>query len=658
MTLNQVVFVFTSGGWRIGRVSHEEGTRVQVEHPGGDRVTYAEGRIAHVSQRRAPTIGALDAYESELRELVSSIDLAAAWEMLTAEQPGEDFDAEALTELCLTYSGDSADDATAWALQDDPVYFKRKKNGRYALRSVQTVNDKLRAVEKEARERRELDAMKAWLADPQSPRPPECGQALDAIKTMLLFDDASPEARLGRSLVRAARPDSSESDQALAWELLLSLGEWHPDENLFVHRAGLRRSFGAAVLEAASAGTEPVTPLSDYTDYRHVPCLAIDDAFTTEVDDALAIVRTGAIRTVYVFIADASSYVPEDGPLDREARRRHATVYVPEGKIPMLPEALGDQAASLLEGVDRRALAFILTLDDEGHPLDFRVEQALVRVAARLTYDTVDAILEGAEHPHRDMTVALFDAAEQLRTNRREGGSITLDRREVTVYASPGQEPTLEPYRTDDKARRMVAEWMIASCAHTAQWCAERYIPAVYRSQPAPTPTPDIPLDRALRPFELQKVLRTLRKACLTTDPQPHSGLGVPCYTQISSPLRRYQDLLMHRQLIAFLRDGQPRYTPAELEAGFEHAAQCQSLYGSVERDSRRYWHIKQMEPLVGQPLDVEVIRQTGRGWLVEVVRTGLAVPWRTRRKVALGDLLSLTIKEANARENTLRFEP
>jgi exoribonuclease-2 len=297
-------------------------------------------------------------------------------------------------------------------------------------------------------------------------------------------------------------------------------------------------------------------------------------------------------------------------------------------------------------------MAFISTFDG----LDivgFRIEEAVVQVDSRLTYEDVDGILEWAEHPMSSTVEALMTLADEIREQRRRGGAITLDRGEVSVHVSDG-EVQLERYRTDDPARRLVSELMILSCSETAIWCQERGIPAMYRSQQAPEETPRIPLDRPMAGFELQRVLRTLRRATLRAEPAPHAGLGVECYTQVTSPLRRYADLLMHRQIKNVLRTGTPRYSKDDLCDRFDHLEAIASSQRQVERHSRRYFTLKRLESIAGTRVEGEVIRQIGRRWLVDLVEYGVQAPWSPGRAPQLGDEVTVKLKTVDARRDKL----
>lgn len=661
MRAGRVVYVYSNQGWRIARVVDPlpEG-RPTVEHPEGETQVYSRKRIARVSEHTARTTGELRAYAEYVEQLKGQADLAALWETLREEAVKEPVAMDELALLALPPASVAASDAMAWALFDDSVYFKQRKTGGWALNAPRVVDERLRRIEAEARERRDMEAMSEWVRSPSGRAPPEASRAVSALEELVLYGDGSKLARLGGELIRAAFPDSGEAEPELAWSVLVELGIFGPNENLALLRAGLPTTMPEEVQAAAERLAATPMDTSRYTDHRELLCVAIDDRFTTEVDDALAFMDHGdGTRTVWILITDAAELVPADSLVDAEARRRGATLYAPEGKVPMLPEVLCDGVASLRPGMDQPVLAFQVVLDAVGEVIDFDVEEAVVHISRRLTYPEVDDLLAkpAGSDPLASTLHGLLHAADQRRDRRFDTGAITLDRREVAVHVEGDGSVHTEPYRTDDPSRRLVAEWMITACHQAAEWCRDREIPAVYRGQDPPAVQPTIPRDRALAGHELHRILRTMRKATLRSEPSPHAGLGVPCYTQVTSPLRRYQDLLMHRQLKHYLRRGAPALSSDDLMATFSEVEELQASRSLVERESRRYWQLKALEPRVGEELDAEVLREAGRRMILELLGTGLQVAWHPDAPVHPGDRFPVRLRAADARRDRLVVE-
>ena len=652
MKVGQVVYVFDARNWAIARVIGVGPRRLEVEYAGGERRVVGDRRVARTSAQSAPTAAALDAYASEVATIRGALELPALWELLS-ENGEHCVPLGDLAALALGVHSHAGEDALAWALFEDSIYFRAGAAGEIEVQPAERVEARLEALASERRAREEHEAMVAWLLDLDGPRPPGHERMTAALEALILDDDESKPCRLARRAIRTAYPADSEADPSIAFRVLCRVGVFGEHENLALRRARLARSFPGDVEVAAQAATvEPSTIRRDRTGRR---AWAIDDPGTTEVDDALAVEpQEDGGWCVHVFVADAAAWIRAGDPLDVEARRRVATVYVPDGKLPMLPESLGQGAASLLPGEDRPAIDFVVTLSPEGRVVGFEIEEASIRVAGQLTYAAVDAVLGGAPHPAADDLHHLHRAASSLRAARRESGALILDRHEAAVVAEPAGAVQVVPYHTGDPSRWLVSEWMIAVCGLTARWCSERGVPALYRTQAAPDPRPVVPADRFLTPAELQRVLRGMRRAELKLTPEPHAGLGLDCYTQVTSPLRRYADLLMHRQIRAVLRMGQAAFGPGEFGSLLPHLEQAQALHGQVERESRRYWLLQWLTEKKGTVVEVEVLREVGQRWLVQLVGLPVQTAWGTSRPVKAGDRLNLKIREVSPRKGRL----
>ncbi|HRE90275.1 MAG TPA: RNB domain-containing ribonuclease, partial [Myxococcota bacterium] len=323
----------------------------------------------------------------------------------------------------------------------------------------------------------------------------------------------------------------------LSFDLLVSVGELAPDDNLAAQRAGLPLTFSAEVLaEADDRATHRPQPSLDLSSLYAV---AIDDPETTEVDDAVAL----SGDRIHVLIADAASYVLPGSAIDKAAMERTSTIYLPEGKVPMVPEVLGEGPMSLNPGEAKTALVFSFELAADGGLTAFDIQRARVRIARRYTYTEVDELLR-APTPHTNEADALVSRLEALmnrhRDYRHKKGAVTFQRPEV-YYG-------VDPLGPDDKpgqrkvrikigdplgpARQLIAELMVATCSGAAVYCAERQIPCVYRTQAAPddptqkghaanraiNPSSGLVDDAALQ-YEL---LRRMKPSVLTTTPGPH----------------------------------------------------------------------------------------------------------------------------------------
>ncbi|MGC8780922.1 MAG: RNB domain-containing ribonuclease, partial [Anaerolineae bacterium] len=293
----------------------------------------------------------------------------------------------------------------------------------------------------------------------------------------------------------------------------------------------------------------PALPDEPRRDLTHLPAFAIDDAATETPDDALSF----ADGRLWVHVADAAALVTPDSPLDLEARGRGASLYLPEGTVHMLPPAATPLLGLGLQAVSP-ALSIGLDVSEEGELLGVEIVPSLVRVT-RLTYEEATARLDEAPF------AALYALAQAYRRRRLRAGAVEIKLPEVDVRVVDGRvSVTPVPALA---ARTLVENAMILAGEAVARFALEHAIPMPFSTQEPPDePGPQIEMEAESNGggtgslatmFALRK---TMKRSQYRATPGPHSGLGLTAYTQATSPLRRYLDLVAHQQLRAYLSGG------------------------------------------------------------------------------------------------------
>ena len=316
----------------------------------------------------------------------------------------------------------------------------------------------------------------------------------------------------------------------------------------------------------------PALPAEERRDLTHLVALAIDDAGSRDPDDALSW-ENGRL---WVHIADVAALIPPDSPADLEARARGANLYLPEGTVHMLPPAATHQLALGLAAVSP-ALSFGLTLSPDGESAGLEITPSWVRVT-RLTYEEAEARL--AESP-LDQLHAL---AQQFIARRQANGAIEIDLPEVKVRVDEGQ-VAVEPL-PNLRSRDLVREAMLMTGEAVARY-------ALAHGLLVPFATQDVEdldaseYDRS--PAGMFALRRMMRRSQQRSAPAPHHGLGLDLYTQCTSPLRRYLDLVVHQQLRAHLR----AEAGLSEQALMERVGAADAVSGSVrwaERNAINHW--------------------------------------------------------------------
>jgi len=443
--------------------------------------------------------------------------------------------------------------ATAWAtwrLVDDGLYFHGAPQ-EITARSPQEVAQERAARQAQAAERQAWADLVARLRAGRLAAGDE--YYLREVEELAL--GRSERSRLLRDL---GRGESAENGHAL----LLELAHWDVTIDPYPHRLGVAVS--AVDLEV------PPLPAEARRDLTHLPALAIDDEGCQDPDDALSLDGD----RLWVHVADVAALVPANSPIDLEARARGASLYLPEGAVPMLPPALVAALGLGLESVSP-ALSFGLDLTVDGEVANVEVTPSWVRVA-RLTYEEAEGRL--GEEPLQ----SLLRLARRLEARRQSNGAVQLTFPEVRVRLCDGL-VSIRPL-PPLSSRDLVREAMLIAGEAVARFALERGIPFAFVVQD-PSDAPIAPGGLA----EMYALRRTLRPSQARSVPAPHASLGLPVYSQVTSPLRRYLDLVAHQQLRAYLR-GEGGLSEQEI---LQRVGAAEAVSGSVrqaERLATRHW--------------------------------------------------------------------
>lgn len=313
-----------------------------------------------------------------------------------------------------------------------------------------------------------------------------------------------------------------------AHALLLRIGYWDTHYNPWPRRAGVS-------LEAAQVEL-PTLPSEARRDLTHLPAFAIDDFGNLDPDDAISLDG----ERLWVHIADVAALVGVDSPADLAARERAATLYLPEITVRMLPECTLQQVGMGLTEISP-ALSFGMILGADGVLRDIEVVPSWVRVQ-RCTYEDVDAQLDC------EPFAAMWALAERYQLRRRAQGAVFIELPEVNIRVAAGVVEIQAQPRS--KSRTLVAELMIMAGEATGRFALEHELPVPFSTQDAPSVEERQPRSLA----GMYALRRTMRPRQYSSQPGAHAGLGLEVYAQLTSPMRRYLDLVVHQQLRALLR--------------------------------------------------------------------------------------------------------
>ena len=399
-------------------------------------------------------------------------------------------------------------------------------------------------------------------------------------------------------------------------------------------------------------------------DIRDWQMVTIDGEDAKDLDDAISLTKEGENYKLGVHIADVTNYVQEKSALDREAYKRGTSVYLVDRVIPMLPHILSNGICSLNEGEDRLALSCIMTINDKGNVVDYKIAETVICVDRRMTYTSVKKILEEQDEEESkkyEEFVPMFQMMEKvagiLREKRKKRGSIDFDFPETKMVLDEQEKPIeLKPYDRN-VATKIIEDFMLLANETVAEHYFWQEIPFVYRTHEQPDEEKIQKLaifinnfghsmhiaNNAVRPKEIQKLLakvegtneealisrlalRSMKQAKYTPENTGHFGLATTYYCHFTSPIRRYPDLQIHRIIKEDLRgrmnDNRREHYEKILPEVTKQCSERERLAEEAERETIKLKKVEYMEEHIGEVFEGVISSITKWGIYVELPNT------------------------------------
>ena len=643
----------------VGAVLDLKGDRLQVVTSTNRELTLAPKRVLHASPSgrrgelsRQEWLHLIQETNQRREAFKQDINLTEVWELMVEEEKA--LPVAEMAELWFASATPDQVAAMGRALYEDRFLFKHK-DGLWVPNPpevVEALQDKVRREEEERREQAEAAQwLRAVWEGNRIPDTPLRDRLVERLRSVAVWGQDSPEYNRVKAYLDKAKIPLANTP----FKLLVRLGVFSEDENLDLYRLETPVAFSEEARAAAESLKAAVAPPDPYTDIRtdltYLDCFTIDGERTRDLDDALSLEILPTGYRLGVHIADVATLVAAASALDLEARERGTSIYLPETRLPMLPEDISEDTLSLVATKERQALSFLLILNPEGEVQDWEIRPSLIRVRRRLSYGEADQLLDQGH----DAVALLARLAERLKARRLAQGGYELKLPEVWVSFDPQGRVQVTVEDQETPSHQLVAEAMVLANWAAATFLAERGIPALYRTQPEPREPIDRDAPKTL--LELWQDRRKLSRVFLELAPQPHWGLGLPQYTFATSPIRRYLDLVIHRQILSALMAAPPFYSPAELEQIAAVIEPAMRRAGLLKIRRLRYWLLKYLAGKVGQKLEalvVEVLPHRARLLLPDLL---LEIPFTAPATLRLkpGDHVQVRLDKVSPREDQIK---
>ncbi len=597
------------GSFKVGSIMADNTTSLQVESLSGKR---SKVKTANVMLRFSQPV--LADFMGQAESLSESIEAEFLWECC----PPEEFGSE---QIAAEYFGHAPTALEAAAvlirLHGSPIYFHKKGKGRYRAAPPDVLKAALAGAEK----KRQQLALQARYTEQlcRFELPVEFNEHL----TYLIYkpDRNTIEAKALEAACAATHLSAAHLLQRCG--ALPSTQDYHLQRFLFEH---FPQGAGFSPVELGSWDELPLAGVNAFS---------IDDATTTEIDDAISVEKlAGGHWRIGVHIAAPSLGMPRDSEGDKIAAQRLSTVYMPDQKITMLPDSVV-QAFTLC--ADRVCPALSMYIEVDGATLDIlnytsRIER--IHIAANLRHDTLEPLFNEQtlaagklDYPYAGELTLLWNLAQKLEAGRGKPSDNSTQQKDYNFHIE-NDRVTITHRRRGSPIDKVVSELMILVNSEWGKHLVEHGFAGIYRTQQN-------------------------GKVKMSTVAAPHQGLGVAQYMWSSSPLRRYVDLVNQRQIIAMLRDEEPAY-PKNDPALYTTMRDFDTMYGiynEFQRSMERYWCLRWLQQENVQQVGATVLREN----LVKLDDIPLVfrapslpeLPANTRVQLAIGeiDLLDLDVQ-------------
>ncbi len=579
-----------------------------------------------------------------LEEKRDAVDLKTLWECVF--DTDREIPLEELAELYFADAQLKNEDLLLffWAVDKDDLYFQREESG-YRPRTPDEVEETLKRKESERKKQIEHRSAVKWARDiiegnettEQEFNPTNY---LELIKGYVIHIDRFERAGEAKSFMSQVGIRDVEG----AIEFLIKAGNWKEDEDPIFKRLGVDQRFPKKAYEEVEKIIKGSDALDLVEDLTRLEVYSVDDETTEDIDDAISIEEVPGGIVVGVHITNVASVVPKWSYIDEEAGRRGETIYLPEGHIHMVPPELIREKLSLFEGSDKLAISLLAQFDENLNLKSHRFAKSLIRVRKNLYYTEAEGFFRNVPNGSK-----LIELALGLRKRRLDAGALIIELPQLKIRIDDEGKVVVRKIYMNTVAHIVVTELMILMNWLSARFFKERRLPAIFRSQPEQVLDEARALDEKDPLFPIRAV-KFFKPSRVGLHPESHISLGLDAYVQITSPIRRYFDLVLQRQMIDGLEGEGVCYTEEDIERIYMQIDTGVREKKMIERSRERYWLLKYLKDFEGEQIKGVVSSLRDRGATVYLPDYLLDLPIFLTSETVLteGETINLTIESVD----------
>jgi ribonuclease R len=469
--------------------------------------------------------------------------------------------------------------------------------------------------------------------------------------------NAQPDDKVVFEMVRF--PSPLHHGEGVITEVLGPRGKPGVDTLSILREYNLVEPFAEDALDDARQQAEKFkeTVPPDRTDYTKTTVVTIDPEDARDFDDAISLEQLGNGHWLLgVHIADVSHFVPPKSAIDREARNRATSVYLPDRVIPMLPEIISNGLASLQPGKVRLTKTALIEFTPDGVRVGVELQNSAIKSTKRLIYEQVDEFIAQPEAWRKKLGAKVFALLEKMRTlaailrdRRMKKGSLELSMPEVKIDLDKNGRVSGAHVVENTESHQIIEEFMLAANEAVAETLEKKGWPFIRRVHQPPTPRKLKALTAFVKElgykteslesrFELQKLLkaavgrpdqhavnfatlRSLQRAVYSPVEEGHYALASDCYCHFTSPIRRYPDLTVHRLVDAMLLGPKPKNDVDELFILAQHCSDREQRAEAAERELTKLKLLAYMSTRIGEEMEAIVTGVESFGLFVQGVQ-------------------------------------